>query len=105
MHDAGIAHYLPVNLGEIPDYYRRFIDPVDMLVIKCAPMDEDGYFNFGPANLWHGAVIERAKMVIVEECATMPHVLRAGDRGSPQRRRLYHRRGWRAAAGTAQGCR
>ena len=26
-HDAGISHYLPVNLGEIPDYYRRFIDP------------------------------------------------------------------------------
>ncbi len=23
-HDAGIANYLPVNLGEIPDCYRRF---------------------------------------------------------------------------------
>ena len=29
-HDSGIAHYLPVHLGEIPDYYRRFIEPVDM---------------------------------------------------------------------------
>jgi len=28
-HDAGIAHYMPVHLGEIPDYYRRFIDPVE----------------------------------------------------------------------------
>ncbi len=78
MHDAGIAHYLPVNLGEIPDYYRRFIDPVDILIIKCAPMDKDGYFNFGPANLWHGAVIERARMVIVEECATTPRVMGPG---------------------------
>ena len=78
LHDAGIAHYLPVNLGEIPDYYRRFIDPVDMLILKCAPMDKDGYFNFGPANLWHGAVIERARMVIVEECAAMPHVMGPG---------------------------
>ena len=80
MHDAGIAHYLPVNLGEIPDYYRRFIDPVDILVFKATPMDQDGYFNFGIANLWHGAVIERARMVIVEECAAMPAVMGPGTR-------------------------
>jgi acyl-CoA hydrolase len=79
LHDQGIGHYLPVNLGEIPDYYRRFIDPVDILVIKCAPMDKHGYFSFGPANLWHSAVIERAKVVIVEECATMPHVCGPGS--------------------------
>ena len=29
MHDARHVSYLPVNLGEIPDYYRRFIPPVD----------------------------------------------------------------------------
>ncbi|MBC7480137.1 MAG: 4-hydroxybutyrate CoA-transferase [Pseudorhodobacter sp.] len=74
LHDAGIGHYLPVNLGEVPDYYRRFIDPVDMVIVKCAPMDKDGYFSFGPANLWHGAVIERARLVVVEECAAMPQV-------------------------------
>ena len=78
MHDAGIAHYLPVNLGEIPDYYRRFIDPVDMLIIKCAPMDAAGYFNFGAANLWHAAVIERARLVVVEECASVPRVMGVG---------------------------
>ena len=47
-HDAGCAHYLPVNLGEIPDYYSRFIDPVDIVIVKTCPMDKDGYFNFGP---------------------------------------------------------
>ena len=26
-HDAGRCNYLPVNLGEIPDYYRRFMRP------------------------------------------------------------------------------
>lgn len=65
-HDAGHAHYLPVNLGEIPDYYRRFIPPVDIAIFKTAPMDAEGYFNFGPANLWHRAIVERAKIVIVE---------------------------------------
>jgi acyl-CoA hydrolase len=65
-HDAGRSHYIPVNLGEISDYYRRFIPPVDIVILKTAPMDADGYFNFGPANLWHRAIVERAKMLIIE---------------------------------------
>ena len=76
--DAGIANYLPVNLGEIPDYYRRFIEPVDMVVIKTAPMDQDGWFNFGPTNAWHGAIIERARLVVIEECAAVPRVIGVG---------------------------
>jgi acyl-CoA hydrolase len=72
-HDAGNATYLPVNLGEIPDYYRRFIEPVDIVILKCAPMDENGFFNFGPSNLWHRSVIERARCVIVEVSAAMPY--------------------------------
>lgn len=71
--DAGRASYLPVNLGEIPDYYRRFIDPVDVLVIKTCPIDEDGYFNLGPANLWHRSIAERARLVIVEETPGLPY--------------------------------
>lgn len=71
--DQGRATYLPVNLGEIPDYYRRFIDPVDVLVIKTCPMDSDGYFNLGPANLWHRAVAERARIVVVEETPGLPY--------------------------------
>src|SRR3954452_4546851 len=30
-HDAGICHYIPVNLGEIPDYYHRFCDPIHLV--------------------------------------------------------------------------
>jgi len=74
MHDAGLANYLPVNLGEIPDYYRRFIDPVDIVILKTCPMDADGYFNFSAASFWHRALIERARMVIVEESAGLPYV-------------------------------
>ena len=74
MHDAGRCNYIPVNLGEIPDYYRRFIDPVDIVVLKTCPMDEHGYFNFSAANLWHRAVIERARMVIVETSRGLPYV-------------------------------
>ena len=77
-HDQAIAHYLPVHLGEIPDYYRRFIDPVDIAVFKTAPMDAKGFFNFGPSNLWMRALVERAKVVIVEECAALPYVMGQG---------------------------
>ncbi len=74
-HDAGIAHYLPVHLGEIPDYYRRFIDPVDVVILKTCPMDENGYFNFSVCNLWHQSIIDRARLVIVEQCAGLPYVM------------------------------
>jgi acyl-CoA hydrolase len=77
-HDAGRAHYLPVNLGEIPEYYRRFIPPVDIAIFKTAPMDADGFFNFGPSNLWHRAIVERAKLVIVEVNAKNIYVYGAG---------------------------
>ncbi|PZR00014.1 MAG: 4-hydroxybutyrate CoA-transferase [Cereibacter sphaeroides] len=73
-HDAGISGYLPVNLGEIPDYYRRFIPPVDIVVLKTCPMDDAGYFNFSTANLWHRALVERAKTVIVEVSEGLPYV-------------------------------
>jgi acyl-CoA hydrolase len=72
-HDAGRCTYIPLNLGEVPDYYRRFIDPVDIAVIKTCPMDENGHFNFGPTNLWHRAIIERAKIVIVEVSNGLPY--------------------------------
>ena len=72
--DAGLQNYIPCNLGEIPDYYRRFIDPPEMMVVKTRPVDADGYFNFGAANLWHGAVASRAKVVIVEVDPAVPYV-------------------------------
>ena len=74
-HDAGIARYIPVNLGEIPDYYRRFIDPVDIVIVKTRPMDSAGNFNLGLANLWHRAIVERAKLVIVETSNAVPLAL------------------------------
>lgn len=73
-HDAGRCWYLPVNLGEIPDYYRRFDAPIDIAIIRTRPMDENGFFNFSLSNLWMRAVVERAKTVIVEVTESLPHV-------------------------------
>src|SRR3954447_11561440 len=74
MCDVGLQHYIPSNLGEIGDYYRRFIDPPDMVVLKTCPMDENGFFNFSAANLYHGAVVARAKVVVVEVCDKLPYL-------------------------------
>ena len=53
---------------------QLFLDPVDIVVLKTCPMDENGYFNFSAANLWHRAMIERAKLVIVEVSRHLPYV-------------------------------
>src|SRR5258707_13513222 len=66
---------MQLHLGEVPDYYRRFIEPVDIVVLKTCPIDARRYFNFGVTNLWHRAVIERAKMVIVEVSHGLPYVI------------------------------
>jgi acyl-CoA hydrolase len=44
-HDAGRCNYIPMNFGETPDYYRRFIDPIDVVCIKTAPRDDQGSYN------------------------------------------------------------
>jgi acyl-CoA hydrolase len=71
--DAGRCNYMPLNLGEVPDYYRRFLDPVDIVILKTCPIDENGYFNFNVSNLWHRAIIERARLVIVEVSQGLPY--------------------------------
>jgi acyl-CoA hydrolase len=73
-HDLGRCNYMPLNLSEVPDYYRRFIEPVDMVVLKTCPIDDNGCFNFSATNMWHRAIIERARMVIVEVTQGLPYV-------------------------------
>ena len=72
--DVGLANYIPCNLGEIPDYYRRFIEPPEIAVLKTCPKDEHGFYNFSLAALWHRAIVERALVVIVEESAGLPRL-------------------------------
>jgi len=81
-HDAGLCHYLPCNLGEIPDYYRRFIEPPDVAVIKTCALDDTGHFNLSGANLWHHAVMSRARIVIVEVTPGLPY-LHGAENGLP----------------------
>jgi acyl-CoA hydrolase len=73
-HDLGRCNYIPMNFGEAPDYYRRFVDPIDVACVKTCPIDEHGYFNFGGSVTYEKAMTERAKVLIVETCEAMPYV-------------------------------
>ncbi|HVN63463.1 MAG TPA: acetyl-CoA hydrolase/transferase C-terminal domain-containing protein [Candidatus Binataceae bacterium] len=73
MFDRGMVSHIPMNFGEAPGCYRNFID-VDVACLKTAPMDEHGFFNFGPSVTYHKAITERAKTLIVETDANIPHV-------------------------------
>lgn len=70
--DQGIAFYAPIRYSELPRYYREHIEPNDVAMFQVAPMDEHGYFNFGPNASHLAAVCERSKVIIVEVNENMP---------------------------------
>lgn len=77
--DRGQCTYVPLNLGEVPDYYRRFIAPVDIVIVKAAPRDAAGFYGIGPTSVWLRAAVERAKCVIVEIAPQMPQAQGVGN--------------------------
>ncbi|MBU5627285.1 butyryl-CoA:acetate CoA-transferase [Oscillibacter sp. MSJ-2] len=68
----GIAFYAPIRYSELPRYYREHIVHDDVAMFQVAPMDEHGYFNFGPNASHMKAVCETSKVVIVEVNQNMP---------------------------------
>ena len=68
----GFSFYSPIRYSELPRYYRDMPEDVDVAVFQVAPMDNHGYFNFGPNASHMAAVCERSKKVIVEVNKNMP---------------------------------
>lgn len=77
----GFSFYSPIRYSELPRYYRDLENPVDIAVMQVAPMDEHGYFNFGPSASHLGAACERAKTIIVEVNKNMPRCLGGFENG------------------------
>jgi butyryl-CoA:acetate CoA-transferase len=71
----GFSFYAPVRYSELPRYYRENITPPDVAMFQVAPMDEHGYFSFGPNASHMAAVCEKSKVVIVEVNKNMPRCL------------------------------
>lgn len=68
----GFSYYAPIRYSELPRYYRESQTKPDVAVFQVAPMDEHGYFNFGPNASHMAACCETAKIVIMEINENMP---------------------------------
>ena len=77
----GFSFYAPIRYSELPRYYRESKDPVNVAVFQVAPMDEHGYFNFGPSASHLAAVCEKAEKIIVEVNKNMPRCLGGMENG------------------------
>jgi butyryl-CoA:acetate CoA-transferase len=72
LHDKGLCNYIPLLYHEGVSYYDNIIDTADVFVVKVAPMNRSGYFNFGPSCSMSKAIANRAKKVIVEVNTSVP---------------------------------
>ena len=73
----GCSFYAPLKYSELPRYYRdmdKSIRP-HVAMFQVAPMDEHGFFNFGPNASHLSAVCDVADIIIVEVNQNMPRCL------------------------------
>lgn len=77
----GFSFYASIRYSELPRYYRDLQEPSRVAMFQVAPMDEHGYFNFGPSASHLAAVCERAEVIIVEVNQNMPRCLGGFDEG------------------------
>lgn len=77
----GLAFYAPISYSELPRYYRDMEQPSRVVMMQVSPMDEHGYFNFGPSASHLAAACERAEHIIVEVNKNMPYCFGSSDAG------------------------
>lgn len=71
----GAAFYAPMRYSELPGFYREHLAPIRAALFQVAPMDEFGYFNYGPSASHMAAVVSRSEYVFVEVNENMPRCL------------------------------
>lgn len=74
LHDRGLCDYIPMVYRNMPALYRNHLD-VDVALISVAPMDKHGYFNFSLCNSATKAILDKAKIVIVEVNEKFPKAM------------------------------
>ncbi len=79
--DRGFVYYAPIRYSELPRYYRDSICPPQVAMFQVAPMDEHGYFNFGPSASHMNACCQMAETIIVEVNKNMPRCLGGFENG------------------------
>lgn len=72
LHDKNMCNYVPLTYHEGPSFYERGYVESDVALIKVAPMDKHGYFNFGTSLSFTPHICDTAKTVIVEVNKSVP---------------------------------
>jgi butyryl-CoA:acetate CoA-transferase len=73
--DMGCGFYAPIRYSEVPRYYRENVEPIAVAICQVSPLDNHGYFNFGPQVSHQMATFEKSKIKIVEVNKNMPRCL------------------------------
>lgn len=74
LHDNNLIFYQPMHFSHGQEIFRRHYYPPYTYVGQVAPMDENGFFSFGPANLYSLEGCLQAGRVILEVNENMPRV-------------------------------
>ncbi len=74
LHEMGTCSHVPSLFSEIPSYFD-FNEPFDILYLRTAPIDANGFFNFGIATTFIRRLIDNSKKVVIETNDTMPYCL------------------------------
>lgn len=77
----GFSYYAPIRYSELPRYYRDIDTPSRVAMFQVAPMDDHGFFNFGPNASHMMAMCDRAEVIIVEVNQNMPRCLGGFEEG------------------------
>lgn len=73
LHDQKACSYIPLLYHEGPGFYDNGQIHTDVFMVRTAPMDANGFFNFGASNSFTRAQARRAKKVIVEVNENIPY--------------------------------
>ena len=75
----GAAYYNPLRYSEMPKYYRENGELIRAAFFQVAPMDNQGWFSFGPNASHMTTLCEKAEYVFVEVNHNMPRCLGGSD--------------------------
>ena len=78
--DRGLCNFNPMVFRNLSWYYNQFLT-VNVAMMAVTPMNEHGYFNFGPNASHMAACCETSKVVIVEVNENMPVCLGGFENG------------------------
>ncbi len=71
--DRSLCSFIPMLFSRNGEYYKHFLD-VDVAMMAVTPMDKHGYFNLSCATGVAKAILDKAKVVIVEINENLPKI-------------------------------